>query len=189
MEAAKPIEASVVDEKPPTQVQAQPTPPSPPILKRPFVAGVLSLFPGIGNVYNGLYVRGILFFTVIACLLALGSDEGKEHPVLGFVIAFVWIFNVLDAYRQARLINYGYAQDLGQEDLPKLPKSGQGGLLAGILLIVLGIVASLQLYLDIDLSWTIHYWPLAIIALGAWLVVAWVRERRKREEAVDENLS
>jgi hypothetical protein len=153
------------------------------------VAGFFSLFPGMGNVYNGLYLRGIIFFTVIACLLALGSEEGGEHSVLGFVIAFVWIFNVLDAYRQAWLINYGYAQDLGQEDLPKLPKAGQGGLLAGILLIVLGVVASLQLYLGIDLSWLIHYWPMAIMAFGAWLVVAWVRERRKREESVEEKLS
>ena len=185
MEAARPIEANVVDEKPPTQAKAQPTPPSPPILKRPFVAGFLSLFPGIGNVYNGLYVRGILFFTVIACLLALGSDEGKEHPVLGFVIAFVWIFNVLDAYRQARLINYGYAQDLGQEDLPKLPKSGQGGLLAGILLIVLGVVASLQLYLDIDLSWIIKFWPLALVGIGGWLIFAWFREKHRHEEIAE----
>lgn len=185
MEAAKPIEAAVAEENAAVQ-----SPPSvPPLLKRPFVAGVLSLFPGIGNVYNGLYLRGILFFTVIACLLALGSEKGQEHSVLGFVIAFVWIFNVLDAYRQARLINYGYAQDLGQEDLPKIPKAGQGGLLAGILLIILGVVASLQLYLGIDLSWTLRYWPLGILAFGAYLVVAWARERRRREEADEENLA
>jgi len=207
MEAAKPIEASIAEEKVPAQCPAQDKlqvpaqskgqPPAqaqlpasrPPILKRPFVAGFLSLFPGIGNIYNGLYLRGIIFFTVVACLLALGSDEGQEHSVLGFVIAFVWIFNVLDAYRQARLINYGYAQDLGQEDLPKLPKAGQGGLLAGILLIVLGVIASLQFYLGIDLSWMIHYWPLAIIAFGAWLVFAWFRERAKTAEAQESRLT
>jgi hypothetical protein len=185
MEAARPINADAAEEKP----EVQPLPSQAPILKRPFVAGFLSLFPGMGNIYNGLYLRGIIFFTVIACLMALGSDERGEHDVLGFVIAFVWIFNVLDAYRQATLINYGYAQDLGQEDLPKLPKAGQGGLLAGILLIVLGVIASLQLYLDIDLSWMISYWPLAVIAFGAWMVYAWVRERRKRDEGGEEKLS
>ena len=181
MEAARPIETPIAEEK----SVAPSLPPSPPLLKRPFVAGFLSLFPGIGNVYNGLYLRGLLFFTVIACLLALGSDEGHEHPVLGFVIAFAWIFNVLDAYRQATLINLGYAQDLGQEDLPRIPKAGQGGLLAGILLIVLGAVAGLQLYLGIDLSWMIHFWPLAVIASGGWLVFAWLRERAKQTEGDD----
>ena len=183
MEAARPIDAQTAEEKSTATVLS----PAPPMLKRPLVAGLLSLFPGIGNVYNGLYLRGILFFTVIACLLALGSDEGQEHSVLGFVIAFVWIFNVLDAYRQATLINLGYAQDLGQEDLPKMPKAGQGGLLAGILLIVLGAVAGLQLYLGIDLSWMIHFWPLAVIASGGWLVFAWLRERAKRAELEEEN--
>lgn len=115
MEAARPIEDSVVEEKPPTQAPVQARPTSPPIVKRPFVAGFLSLFPGIGNIYNGLYLRGIIFFVVVA----------------------------------------------------------------GILLIVLGAIASLQLYLGIDLSWMIQYWPLAIIAFGAWLVFAWIRERRK----------
>jgi hypothetical protein len=184
METARPVESSPTEEQPvPRPVQL-----TPPFHKHPLLAGFLALFPGMGNVYNGLYLRGIIFFTVIACLLALGT-EGGSHPVLGFVVAFVWIFNVLDSMRQAQLINCGYAQDLGQTDLPKIPKAGQGGLLAGILLIVLGVVASFQLYFGIDLSWMIRYWPLAIIAFGAYLVAAWVREHGRREESEEESAS
>ncbi len=43
--------------------------PSPVGHKNPILAAVLSLFPGIGNVYNGLYMRGVTFFLVIACLI------------------------------------------------------------------------------------------------------------------------
>jgi|WetSurMetagenome_2_1015567.scaffolds.fasta_scaffold22360_4 hypothetical protein len=185
MEAARPIDPEITEVKAPVTAQA---PPPAAMTKNPFVAGLLSGFPGIGNIYNGLYLRGAIFFTAIACLLALGSGEDREHPVLGFVVAFVWIFNVLDAYRQAKLINLGIAQDLGQEDLPRLPKAGQGGLMAGVLLILLGVVASLQLYLGIDLSWMLKFWPLAVIAFGAWLVFSWTRERAKRDEG-DEKLS
>jgi len=185
MEAARPIESEPAQEKP----SAPAVPSSPPIVKKPLVAGFLSLFPGIGNIYNGLYLRGILFFAVIASLLAMGNDQGEEHSVLGFVIAFVWIFNVLDAYRQAWLINYGYAQDLGREDLPKLPKAGQGGLLAGVLLLLLGIAACLQVYLDVDLSWILKFWPLGLVGIGGWLVASWLRtwlqEKRRREEAAE----
>ena len=183
METARPVENPAV-EAPKAPLPAQ----SPPLQKHPIFAAVLALFPGMGNVYNGLYLRGIIFFTVIACLLALGTEDGS-HPVLGFVVAFVWIFNVLDSIRQAQLINLGYAQDLGRTDLPKVPKAGQGGLLAGILLILLGVVASLELYFGIDLSWMVRYWPLAVIAFGAYLVAAWVREHGRREEAEEESAS
>ncbi|MEW6756948.1 MAG: hypothetical protein AB1347_01900 [Acidobacteriota bacterium] len=178
MEAARPAESPIPEAKTPT------APGLPPLLKRPMLAGLLALFPGVGNVYNGLYLRGALFFAVIATLLAIGSEG--DHPVLGFVVAFAWIFNVLDSYRQAKLINYGYAQDLGLEDLPALPKAGQGGLLAGLLLFVLGAVASLQIYFDVDLSWLLDFWPVALMAAGGWLIFSWYREKRRRQE-VEEN--
>ena len=178
METARPIESEIRPEKP----SPQPLTSSPPLRKRPFVAATFALFPGIGNVYNGLYLRGAAFFAVIASLIAMGAADHEEHGVLGFVIAFVWIFNVIDSMRQAQLINLGYAQDLGLEDAPRVPKASQGGLLAGLLFLILGILASLQLYLGIELSWMLKYWPLGLMGIGVWLIVAWLRERRKREE-------
>lgn len=184
MDAAQLAEPRITED----QVPPRPNSASPPMLKRPLLAGFLALFPGIGNIYNGLYLRGVVFFTIIACLVALGSDH-EEHGVLGFVVAFAWIFNVLDSYRQAQLINLGHAQDLGLNDLPAVPKAGQGGLLAGVLLLVLGIVASLQVYLDVDLSWVIKFWPLALVGIGGWLIFSWFRtwsrERRQREEVTE----
>lgn len=184
MEASQPAEPRVTEDPHPPY----PNSASPPMLKRPLFAGFLALFPGIGNIYNGLYLRGVVFFTIIACLVALGSDH-EEHSVLGFVVAFAWIFNVLDSYRQAQLINLGHAQDLGLNDLPAVPKAGQGGLLAGILLLVLGIVASLQVYLDVDLSWIIKFWPLGLMGIGGWFIFAWsrawFREKRRREEVTE----
>lgn len=179
MEPARPLETA----QPP--VAPSPQTAGPPMKKRPFLAAFLAFFPGMGNIYNGLYLRGVLLFAVVASLLALGSEEESEHSVLGFVVAFVWIFNVIDSFRQAQLINYGYAQDLGLEDLPKVPKAGQGGLLAGLLLIALGGVASLEVFFDIDMSWTLHYWPLGLLGIGVWLVAAHVREKRARERSAE----
>jgi hypothetical protein len=182
METARPIESEIRPEKPSPQTLASP----PPLRKRPFVAAAFAFFPGIGNVYNGLYLRGAAFFAVIASLIAMGAADHEEHGVLGFVIAFVWIFNVIDSMRQAQLINLGYAQDLGLEDAPRVPKASQGGLLAGLLFLVIGILASLQLYFDIELSWMLRYWPLGLIGIGVWLVAAWLRERRKRDEPAED---
>ncbi|HEY0511701.1 MAG TPA: hypothetical protein VGH73_07345 [Thermoanaerobaculia bacterium] len=144
--------------------------------KNPGLAALLSLFPGMGSVYNGLYMRGFTFFVVIASLIAITA---KNHPLFGLAIAFFWLFNVIDAYRQATLINYGYAQDLGLLDMPKVPRAGQGGLVAGVLLSLIGIAAALDQYFDIRFDWIFNLWPFALVALGLWLIVSTIRDRRQ----------
>ena len=94
-------------------------------------------------------------------------------------IAFFWIFNVLDAYRQATLINYGYAQDLGLLDMPQHPRAGQGGLTAGILLTLIGLFAVCDRYFDIRLDWLFDLWPFALVVGGAWLIWGAIRDRRR----------
>ena len=181
METARPIEQEPLNERP-----AHPTAPaSPPLRKNPLLAATLGLFPGVGHIYDGLYLRGVIFFSLVASLIALGNSDDGDHGVLGFVVAFVWIFNVIDSVRQAQLINIGRAQDLGIEDAPKAPKASQGGLFAGLLFLALGVMASLQVFFDVELSWMLHYWPLALLAMGAWLTVAWFRERKKGEEPAE----
>src|ERR1043166_3995879 len=110
--------------------------------KSPALAAFLALFPGLGHLYNGLYMRGLTLFLIVASLIAV-TAEG-EHPFFGLGIAFFWLFNVMDAYRQATLINYGYARDLGLTDMPENPRASQGGLVAGIILTLIGLVAFLD---------------------------------------------
>jgi len=148
--------------------------------KRPLLAGVLSGFPGMGNVYNGLYVRGLIQFLIVAGLMGLVDRSGNAFFVMTMI--FFWAFSVLDSYRQAMLINYGYAQDLGLLDQPQHPRAGQGGLIAGIVLTLLGIVATLEQYVNIDLRWLYDLWPVLLIGVGLWLIAAAVRERKRAAE-------
>jgi len=148
--------------------------------KRPLLAAVLSLFPGLGQVYDGLYLRGGILFLVFASLIQI--IEGAEAPLFALGIAFTVCFSVIDAYRQAVLINYGYAQDLGLTDLPLRPRAGQGGIIAGVILALLGVFAALDRFFSIDLDWLANLWPFGLMAVGAWLIVATVRERRRNRE-------
>lgn len=150
--------------------------PEPVSRKNPILAGVLSLFPGVGQIYNGLYMRGFTFFLVIACLISIAA---RGHEIFGLAVAFFWLFNVIDSYRQATLINYGYAQDLGLMDMPKIPRAGQGGIIAGILLSLVGLVAIADEYLAIRLDWIFNLWPFLLVAIGVWLIVASFRDRRQ----------
>lgn len=155
---------------------AAPVAPPPVSRKNPGLAALLSLFPGMGNIYNGLYLRGITFFIVIVSLIGITV---RDHPLFGMAIAFFWLFNVIDSYRQATLINYGYAQDLGLLDMPQVPHAGQGGLVAGILLSLIGLGAVLDRYFNVNYDWLFDLWPFALVAVGVWLIVASFRDRRR----------
>jgi hypothetical protein len=164
--------------------QPQPAPPAPDLAssvpfvvrKNPVLAATLSLFPGVGNVYNGLYMRGVAFFLTIATLITMVV---RGHALFGLAIAFFWIFNIIDAYRQATLINYGYAQDLGLVDLPSHPRASQGGVAAGVLLTLIGVCAIGERYFNLDLDRLFDLWPFALVAVGGWLVWSSIRDRRR----------
>lgn len=146
-----------------------------PLPKNPWLAGLLSLFPGLGHVYDGLYLRGLTCFLIVAGLIRLSETS---DGLFGFAVAFFWAFNVLDAYRQATLINLGYASDLGISDAPRRPGAGQGAIAAGIILFTIGLLAALDRFLRIDLEWIAELWPFGFMVLGAWLVGKAVLRRR-----------
>lgn len=143
--------------------------------KNPWIAAFLSLFPGIGHIYNGLYMRGLTFFLLVMSCLVITDKE----DAFGVAVAFFWIFNVLDAYRQATLINYGYAQDLGLTDLPSAPRASQGGIAAGVFLTLVGLVALLDQYFIIDFEWLFELWPVALMGIGLWITWSSVKSRRR----------
>lgn len=161
---------------------AVPVPAAQPTLerKKPLLAGLLSGFPGLGNVYNGLYLRGMIQFMIVGGLMNLVNR--REVPFLVMAMIFFWAFSILDSYRQAMLINYGYAQDLGLLDRPQRPKAGQGGLIAGVILTILGVIALIEQYVSVDLDWLYDLWPLLLVGTGIWLIAASLRDKKKAEE-------
>ena len=165
--------------EPPAPAPATAAAPAPIGQKNPGLAALLSFFPGMGNVYNGLYMRGVTFFLIVLSLIGIAN---RGHDLFGFAIAFFWIFNVIDAYRQATLINYGYAQDLGLLDLPRHPRTSQGGVAAGAILALIGLVALLERYFYIRLDWLFDLWPFALVLLGGWMIWASLRDRRRAGE-------
>ena len=178
---------NAVDERPwPQEPHEAPVPLSPAVppqapanllRKKPLLALVLSAFPGLGQIYDGLYLRGLILFLIFSGLISLVN--AAEEPIFVLGIFFTALFAMVDAYRQALLINYGYAQDLGLSDLPARPRVGQGGIVAGVILALIGLLALLARFFVIDLELLADFWPVGLIAAGVWLIVATVRERAR----------
>lgn len=145
-----------------------------PPAKSPLLAGFLSLVPGMGNIYNGLYARGLVFFLLVVSLFytAVASGDGSHLALLIPSLIFVWLFNIFDAYRQATLINWGW-----EEDEAVYAHRNSGALAAGIALFVIGLYGFLHQFFDIDLSALLEHWYIIIMAVGGWLIYQAWREK------------
>ncbi len=178
--SSQPAQAPYRPSPPPPAVAAPyaaapPAPPAPPaaspgqLQRSPGAALVLSFLPGLGHVYLGLYQRGIVIFTLFASAILLADSVDAA----GILIPFIWFFGVIDAYRQAKIIN------LGGIEAPRT--AGQTGLGFGVFLTVLGGVLLLNNFYHIDLSWLRDWWPAGLIGIGLWLIASAWNERKRRE--------
>jgi hypothetical protein len=137
------------------------------------MATMLSLMPGLGQIYVGYYQQGFINIAVVAgiiTLLASSAIRGAE-PFFGVFLAFYWIYQMIDANRRAHHYNQVMA-GLGGEKVPEgfeMPTT-RGSLLGGGVLIVLGILFILDLNFDVSMEWVENWWPLILVLAGVNLV-------------------
>ena len=86
--------------------------------KSPGLAAFLSLFPGLGQVYNGQIARAFVFFFAFVGSIYL-TASGHEFP-FAFVIPFVYLFNIIDAWKGSTAINRRFlGGDREAADVPR----------------------------------------------------------------------
>ncbi len=166
------------------------TPPAPAVAvvvdrKSPGLAGFLSVFPGLGHLYLGLYQRAFAFAGGF-CLLIFFNSHGRIAPLSGPATAFVWFFAIIDAVRQAHAINRGYVAQGGFAPATQIRKAaeGTGALTWGVILVGLGALWLVDRYVDIDWAFMENWGgPAALILLGLILVISHVRRKRREHES------
>ena len=168
-----------------------PPPPAPAVVapvivdrKSAGLAGFLSMFPGLGHLYLGLYQRAFAIGGAFILAIAFTS-HGRAGEFFGPVIAFIWFFAIIDAVRQAKAINRGQLAEQGFAGEHQLKAAaGTGGLTWGVILVGLGSLWLIDRYVDIDWSF-MEEWggPAAFILLGVILIASHIRKRRRENEA------
>jgi len=142
--------------------------------KSPVLASILSLMPGMGQIYVGYYQQGFVFIGIFAgtvALLASGTMSGLE-PILGIFLGFFQIFNLIDANRRANHFNRVMA-GLSIEEMPedfKLPSSG-GSTTIGVVLVAVGLLFILDLNFNVSMEWIENWWPAILVAIGINMIV------------------
>jgi len=173
---------------PPPAMPAPPVVVAPVIVDRksPGLAGFLSMFPGLGHLYLGLYQRAFAVGGAFILAIALTS-HGRGGEFFGPLIAFIWFFAIIDAVRQAKAINRGQLAEAGFAGEQQLKMAaGTGALTWGVILVGVGALWLANRYLDLEAFWdAMDTWggPAAFILLGVVLIATHVRKRRRENEA------
>jgi len=175
---------------PPPPYVAPPAAPVAPVIvetKSPALAGFLSIFPGLGHLYLGLYQRAFAFAGAFILCIAFTS-HGRGGEIFGPLIAFIWFFGIIDAVRQAHAINRGYTAEAGFAPKAQIRRAaeGTGSLTWGVILVGLGALWLADRYLDLERFWdVVGEWggPAAIMILGLVLIVSHVRRKRRENES------
>lgn len=152
-----------------------PQPAAPPLPKNPGAAGALGIIPGMGHLYLGLYQRAAILFGIWVLFISLA--EHSHGPFPGIAIPFWMVFSIIDASRQAKAINATGRPEsniLGSDE----PVRVSGSLTAGVLLILIGGFLLLNRFVTIDLSFLNDWWPILLVAFGAWQVFRHYQSRQ-----------
>jgi len=70
---------------------------------RPMVAGLLGFIPGVGAMYNGQFMKGVIHALTFVVLIFLTTHIG----ILGILIGFFVFYMVFDAYKTSEAIQLG----------------------------------------------------------------------------------
>jgi hypothetical protein len=156
--------------------------------KSPGLAGVLSMFPGLGHLYLGLYQRAFAFAGAF-CVLIFFNTHGRMAPLSGPATAFVWFFAIIDAVRQAKAINSGLIDTGGlaasERRALSRARESTAGLTWGVILVGIGTLWLLDRYADLDAFWAVvEDWlaPVAFILFGLILITTYVIKKRRANE-------
>jgi TM2 domain-containing membrane protein YozV len=140
--------------------------------KSPGLAAFLSLFPGLGQVYNGRIARAFVFFFAWVGSIYL-TASGHEFP-FAFVIPFVYLFNIIDAWKGASAANARFLGGRSEpEEQPEIESPVWGGSLA-----LFGVLILLNNLGWLDLDRLARWWPILLIAVGAYFVYASLQARK-----------
>lgn len=137
----------------------------------PGLAFILGLIPGVGAIYNGQYIKGLIHVAIIGLTISILSsrDSGNFVPLIALMLAAFWFYMPFEAYHTAKYRRSGQAVDQVSSIVPmgggasKFPA-------APVILIALGSVLLLDNLGLLDLGRALRYWPALLIVAGVYML-------------------
>jgi hypothetical protein len=165
---APPPPSTAAAPPPPPTVNPWTTQPVPHPEIAPGLALFLGFIPGVGAIYNGQYAKGLIHAVIFGILISIGDSHAAPEGLIGMLI-MVWIFYMaFEAYHTARKRRNGEPVDEYSSVLNV--HGGHNATVAGVVLVGLGILLLLNTLNLFDFAYLARYWPVLLIAAGAYLL-------------------
>jgi TM2 domain-containing membrane protein YozV len=167
----RPVQGTIVCEEHMPAQQTLTAPLPSPAGASPGLAFVLGLIPGVGAIYNGQYAKGVIHVVIFGLLISLVSSGAASdfEPLFGLLIAIWLAYMPFEAYHTARKRQMGQAVDEFSSIFPI--RAHRAGFPVGpVVLIALGVLFLLNTMNVLRLHDILRYWPIFLIALGAYML-------------------
>jgi hypothetical protein len=139
----------------------------------PGLAFFLGCIPGVGAIYNGQYAKGIVHAVIWGMLMSIATSDSHAirgmEPLFGVLVAAWWFYMAFEAYHTARKRRAGEPVD-EYSSILNLSGSRTHVPVAGVALIAVGVLLLLHTLDLIDLESVARFWPVLLIAAGAYLL-------------------
>jgi hypothetical protein len=147
----------------------------------PFLAGLLGFVPGLGAVYNGQYVKGVVHAAIFGMLIAIStaSDHDAVPALMVPMVVFFVLYMPIEAVRTAQAIRRGEDVKEMSGIVGALFDANNDSPVPGILFIALGVLFLLFTLGILRAELVFNAWPLILVGLGAWRLYASIRRREE----------
>lgn len=154
--------------------QAAPAAGIPRVQNSPGLAFVLGWIPGVGAIYNGQYLKGLVHAIIFGLLISLlDSTQGTSgQPFLAMMMVAFIFYMAFEAYHTAKKRQLGVPTE-EWSSLVGRPGAGSRAPIGPILLIVIGVLFLLDTMHLIQFREIGRFWPVLLIAVGAYML--WTR--------------
>lgn len=146
-------------------------PPRPHSNVSPALAFFLGLIPGVGAIYNGQYAKGLVHAIVWGLLMSISNSRAANglEPIFVMLVIAWWAYMAIEAHRTAQKLQAGEPVD-EYSSLISLHGRGNQAPVAGVALVVLGILLLLHTLDLLDFEVIARYWPVLLIAAGVYIL-------------------
>jgi cell wall-active antibiotic response 4TMS protein YvqF len=153
-------------------MQPPPMPGAMPYNTSPGLAFMLGWIPGVGAIYNGQYIKGLVHAVIFGILITMAeSAPGSGEALIGMMIAAFVFYMPFEAYHTAKKRQMGLPVDEMSSLVSRTAYSTR--LPVGpVILIVIGVLFLLDSLRIVEFQQIGRFWPVLLIVAGAYMLYA-----------------
>jgi TM2 domain-containing membrane protein YozV len=142
-----------------------------PVHTSPGLAFLLGWIPGVGAIYNGQYLKGLVHAVIFGLLISLtnGADNTAGEPLLAMMLAGFIFYMPFEAYHTAKKRQLGVPVDEWSSFISQNRTAGRAPV-GPIILIVIGVLFLLDTLHIVEFREIGRFWPVILIIVGAYML-------------------